>query len=139
MDYESSWTRPGEGFLKEAVTMTMQPANPKDRVGDAANRRKEYYAIFVNGMKPAQMKEFIKDFKLDPKWLDKKYPWRDVGRNRKDFEKTAAATVRVTNYKKGDLGGSQVDIVMVQKQIKKWIEANGGGNVNITSQLNRQT
>ena len=69
MDYSRSWTQPGQGYnLEEGVTMNLQPDNPKDRIGNAVNRIKDYGHIFVNGMKPVQAKEFIKDFTIDPKW-----------------------------------------------------------------------
>ena len=147
MDYSQSWTQPGQGYdLEEGVTMTMQPDNPKDRIGNAVNRIKDYGHIFVNGMKPVQAKEFIKDFTIDPKWLNRKYPWKDVTNNRrKNLEHLGGGKVRIGNYKAGggklnsSLGGSQGDIVAVQKQIKDWIEANGGGNVRISSILNSQT
>ena len=35
MNYESSWTTPGENFFKEAVKVNLKPDNPGAKVGDA--------------------------------------------------------------------------------------------------------
>ena len=62
MNYENSWTKPGENFFKEAVSSNLKPDNPNAKVGDAANRKTQYSHIYVNGLKPAQGAELVKDF-----------------------------------------------------------------------------
>ena len=139
MDYSKSWTKPGQGYdLKEKVSMNLKPDNPKDQVGDAANRRTEYSHIYVSGLKPAEGAELAKDFKniVDTKWL-KKDIWSTVGKNRRDVF-LSGREIRITNSKLGHLGASQPDIAMVQKQIAKWVEANSKSNVKIGSLLNSQ-
>ena len=134
-----SWTQPGQGYdLKEKVKMNLKPDNPRDKVGDAANRRTEYSHIYVSGLKPAEGAELTKDFKniVDTKWL-KKDIWSTVGKNRRDVF-LSGREIRITNSKLGHLGASQGDIAMVQKQIMKWVEANSKSNVKIGSILNSQ-
>ena len=142
MDYSRSWTQPGQGYgLKEAVKVNLKPDNPKDQVGDAANRRTEYAYIYVDGLKPAQIKNLVVAFNdiLDPvrKWLDKKV-FGSLGKNRRDVA-LSGRMVKIWNSKLGHLGGSQSDVAMVSKNIGKWVEANGGGNVKIGSLLNKQS
>ena len=135
-----SWTQPGQGYrLIEGVKMNLKPDNPKDKVGDAVNRRTEYSHIYVSGLKPAEGAELAKDFKniVDTKWL-KKDIWSTVGKNRRDVF-LSGREIRITNSKLGHLGGSQADVAMVSKNIGKWVEANGGGNVKIGSLLNKQS
>jgi len=139
MDYSRSWTQPGQGYdLKEGISMNLKPDNPNAKVGDATNRRTEYSHIYVTGLNPAQGKDFVKDFGkiVDTKWL-KKDVWGTVGKNRKDVVLSGRA-IKITNSKLGHLGGSQPDIAMVQKQISRWIAANGGGNIRIGSLLHSQ-
>ena len=134
-----SWTQPGQGYrLIEKVKMNLKPDNPRDKVGDAANRRTEYSHIYVSGLKPAEGAELTKDFKniVDTKWL-KKDIWSTVGKNRRDVF-LSGREIRITNSKLGHLGASQGDIAMVQKQIMKWVEANSKSNVKIGSILNSQ-
>ena len=124
MNYESSWTKPGEGFgLKEVISYNLKPDNPKDKVGDATNRRTEYSHIYVKGLKPKMNAKFAKDFLkiIDKKWL-KKEIWGTVGKNRRDVF-LSGGEMRITNSKLGHLGGSQPDIAMVIKQIHKWLVA----------------
>ena len=143
MDYSRSWTQPGQGYgLKEAVKVNLKPDNPKDKVGDATNRRTEYAYIYVDGLKPAQIQKLVVEFgdMLDPvrKWLDKKV-WGSVGKNRRDVS-LSGRMVKIWNSKLGHLGGSQSDVALVIKNLAKWIEANGGGgNVKIGSLLNKQS
>ena len=134
-----SWTQPGQGYrLIEKVKMNLKPDNPRDKVGDAANRRTEYSHIYVSGLKPAEGAELTKDFKniVDTKWL-KKDIWGTVGKNRRDVF-LSGKEIRITNSKLGHLGGSQADVAMVQKQIARWVEANSKSNVKIGSILNSQ-
>ena len=122
MDYSKSWTEPGQGYeLKEKVNMNLKPDNPRDKVGDAANRRTEYSHIYVKGLKPKMNAKFVKDFKkiIDTKWL-KKDIWGTVGKNRKDVV-LSGREIRITNSKLGHLGGSQADVAMVIRQIYKWL------------------
>ena len=124
MNYESSWTEPGQGFgLKEVISYNLKPDNPKDKVGDAANRRTEYSHIYVSGLKPKMNAKFVKDFTkiIDTKWL-KKEIWGTVGKNRKDVF-LSGREIKITNSKLGHLGGSQSDVAMVIKQIHKWLVA----------------
>ena len=142
MDYSRSWTQPGQGFdLIEGVKVNLKPDNPKDQVGDAANRRTEYAYIYVDGLKPAQIKDLVVAFNdiLDPvrKWL-KKDVFGSLGKNRRDVA-LSGRMVKIYNSKLGHLGGSQADVAMVSKNIGKWVEANGGGNVKIGSLLNKQS
>ena len=142
MDYSKSWTQPGQGYgLIEGVKVNLKPDNPKDQVGDAANRRTEYAYIYVDGLKPAQIKDLVVAFNdiLDPvrKWL-KKDVFGSLGKNRRDVA-LSGRMVKIYNSKLGHLGGSQPDVVMVSKSIGKWVEANGGGNVKIGSLLNKQS
>ena len=142
MNYESSWTQPGQGYgLEEAVKVNLKPDNPNDKVGDAANRRTEYAYIYVDGLKPAQIKDLVVAFNdiLDPvrKWL-KKDVFGSLGKNRRDVA-LSGRMVKIYNSKLGHLGGSQPDVAMVSKNIGKWVEANGGGNVKIGSLLNKQS
>tara|TARA_Y100001949_G_scaffold166330_1_gene162880 strand:+ start:568 stop:996 length:429 start_codon:yes stop_codon:yes gene_type:complete len=142
MDYSKSWTQPGQGYdLKEAVKINQKPDNPNDKVGDATNRRTEYAYIYVDGLKPAQIKDLVVAFNdiLDPvrKWL-KKDVFGSLGKNRRDVA-LSGRMVKIYNSKLGHLGGSQPDVVMVSKSIGKWVEANGGGNVKIGSLLNKQS
>ena len=142
MDYSKSWTQPGQGYgLIEGVKVNLKPDNPKDQVGDAANRRTEYAYIYVDGLKPAQIKDLVVAFNdiLDPvrKWLDKKV-FGSLGKNRRDVA-LSGRMVKIYNSKLGHLGGSQPDVVMVSKNIGKWVEANGGGNIKIGSLLNKQS
>lgn len=56
----SNWTEPGQGFFKEASlikeakhgytnwTINNKPDNPKDRVGSAVDRKKEYSHIYID-------------------------------------------------------------------------------------------
>ena len=139
MDYSKSWTTPGQGYeLKEVISYNLKPDNPKDKVGDATNRRTEYSHIYVKGLKPKMNAKFVKDFTkiIDTKWL-KKEIWGTVGKNRKDVF-LSGREIRITNSKLGHLGASQGDIAMVQKQIMKWVEANSKSNVKIGSILNSQ-
>jgi hypothetical protein len=64
MDYSRSWTQPGQGYsLKEGrVSVNMKPDNPKDKVGDATDRRTEYAYIYVDGLKPAQIQKLVVEF-----------------------------------------------------------------------------
>ena len=122
MDYSKSWTEPGQGYeLKEKVNMNLKPDNPRDKVGDAANRRTEYSHIYVKGLQPKMNAKFVKDFKkiIDTKWL-KKDIWSTVGKNRKDVF-LSGREIRITNSKLGHLGGSQADVAMVIRQIYKWL------------------
>ena len=142
MDYSRSWTQPGQGYgLKEAVKVNLKPDNPKDKVGDATNRRTEYAYIYVDGLKPAQIKDLVVAFNdiLDPvrKWL-KKDVFGSLGKNRRDVA-LSGRMVKIWNSKLGHLGGSQPDVAMVSKNVGKWVEANGGGNVKIGSLLNKQS
>ena len=142
MDYSKSWTQPGQGYgLIEGVKVNLKPDNPKDQVGDAANRRTEYAYIYVDGLKPAQIKDLVVSFNdiLNPvrKWL-KKDVFGSLGKNRRDVA-LSGRMVKIYNSKLGHLGGSQPDVVMVSKSIGKWVEANGGGNVKIGSLLNKQS
>ncbi len=142
MDYSKSWTQPGQGYdLKEAVKINQKPDNPNDKVGDATNRRTEYAYIYVDGLKPAQIKNLVVAFNdiLDPvrKWL-KKDVFGSLGKNRRDVA-LSGRMVKIYNSKLGHLGGSQADVAMVSKNIGKWVEANGGGNVKIGSLLNKQS
>ena len=142
MDYSKSWTQPGQGYdLKEAVKINQKPDNPNDKVGDATNRRTEYAYIYVDGLKPAQIKDLVVAFNdiLDPvrKWL-KKDVFGSLGKNRRDVA-LSGRMVKIYNSKLGHLGGSQADVAMVSKNIGKWVEANGGGNVKIGSLLNKQS
>ena len=133
-----SWTRPGQGFkLEERVSMNLKPDNPKDQVGDAANRRTEYSHIYVANLKPDVMKKLVKEFEniVDTKWL-KKDIWAKVGENRKDVV-MKGREVRITNSKLGHLGGSQPDVAMVQKQIARWVDAEGA-DAKIGSVLHSQ-
>jgi len=137
-----SWTQPGQGYrLIEGVKVNLKPDNPKDQVGDAANRRTEYAYIYVDGLKPAQIKNLVVAFNdiLDPvrKWL-KKDVFGSLGKNRRDVV-LSGRMVKIYNSKLGHLGGSQADVAMVSKNIGKWVEANGGGNVKIGSLLNKQS
>ena len=135
-----SWTTPGQGFrLEEKVNMNLKPDNPNDKVGDAANRRTEYSHIYVTGLKPDIAKKLVKEFGkiVDTKWLIKAV-WAKVGKDRKDVV-LSGRTVKITNNKLGHLGGSQADVAMVQKQIARWIDAEGVENiVVIGSVLNSQ-
>ena len=134
-----SWTQPGQGYrLIEKVKMNLKPDNPRDKVGDAANRRTEYSHIYVSGLKPAEGAELTKDFKniVDTKWL-KKDIWGTVGKNRRDVF-LSGKEIRITNSKLGHLGGSQADVAMVQKQIMRWVDANSKSNVKIGSVLHSQ-
>ena len=143
MNYESSWTKPGEGFVnvQEAVKINLKPDNPKDKVGDATNRRTEYAYIYVDGLKPDQIQKLVVAFNdiLNPvrKWL-KKDVFGSLGKNRRDVA-LSGRMVKIWNSKLGHLGGSQADVAMVIKNLAKWVEANGGGNVKIGSLLNKQT
>ena len=122
MDYSRSWTQPGQGYdLQEAINVNLRPDNPRDKVGDAANRRTEYSHIYVKGLQPKMNAKFVKDFKniIDTKWL-KKDIWGTVGKNRKDVF-LSGKEIRITNSKLGHLGGSQSDVAMVIKQIYKWL------------------
>ena len=122
MDYSRSWTEPGQGFdLQETISYNLRPDNPRDKVGDAANRRTEYSHIYVKGLQPKMNAKFVKDFKniIDTKWL-KKDIWGTVGKNRKDVV-LSGKEIRITNSKLGHLGGSQSDVAMVIKQIYKWL------------------
>ena len=122
MDYSKSWTEPGQGYdLKERVNMNLKPDNPRDKVGDADNRRTEYSHIYVKGLQPKMNAKFVKDFTkiIDTKWL-KKDIWGTVGKNRKDVF-LSGKEIRITNSKLGHLGGSQADVAMVIKQIYKWL------------------
>ena len=141
MDYSKSWTQPGQDFFKEAVKVNLKPDNPKDQVGDAANRRTEYAYIYVDGLKPAQAKDLVVGFGdiLDPvrKWL-KKDVFGSLGKNRRDVV-LSGRMIKIWNSKLGHLGGSQSDVAMVIKNLAKWVEANGGGSVKIGSVLNKQS
>ena len=122
MDYSRSWTQPGQGYkLQETISYNLRPDNPKDKVGDAANRRTEYSHIYVSGLKPKMNAKFVKDFTkiIDTKWL-KKDIWGTVGKNRKDVV-LSGREIRITNSKLGHLGDSQADVAMVIKQIYKWL------------------
>ena len=122
MDYSKSWTEPGQGYdLKERVNMNLKPDNPRDKVGDADNRRTEYSHIYVKGLQPKMNAKFVKDFTkiIDTKWL-KKDIWGTVGKNRKDVF-LSGKEIRITNSKLGHLGDSQADVAMVIKQIYKWL------------------
>ena len=56
-----SWTSPGQGFkLEEKVQQNNKPDNPRDQVGDAANRRTEYSHIYVTGLKPDVAKQIAR-------------------------------------------------------------------------------
>ena len=139
MDYSRSWTEPGQGYdLKEKVNMNLKPDNPRDKVGDAANRRTEYSHIYVSGLKPDVAKKLVKEFGkiVDTKWL-KKDIWGTVGKNRKDVF-LSGREIRITNSKLGHLGASQADIAMVQKQIARWVEAMTNSSVKIGSLLHSQ-
>ena len=117
-----SWTKPGQGYnLQETISYNLRPDNPRDKVGDAANRRTEYSHIYVKGLQPKMNAKFVKDFKniIDTKWL-KKDIWGTVGKNRKDVF-LSGKEIRITNSKLGHLGGSQPDVAMVIKQIYKWL------------------
>ena len=119
-----SWTQPGQGYrLIEKVKMNLKPDNPRDKVGDAANRRTEYSHIYVKGLKPKMNAKFVKDFTkiIDTKWL-KKEIWGTVGKNRKDVF-LSGREIKITNSKLGHLGGSQSDVAMVIKQIHRWLVA----------------
>ena len=142
-----SWTEPGDGFfnpLQERVQQNNKPDNPKDKVGDAVNRRTEYSHIYVDGLPSDFAKELVKEFGniVDTKWVDKKV-WGTVGKDRKDII-VKGKTVTITNNKLGHIGGSQSDVVMVQKQIAGWIEVGDHEfhsyttNVKIGSILNSQ-
>ena len=135
-----SWTTPGQGFkLEEKVNMNLKPDNPNDKVGDAANRRTEYSHIYVTGLKPDIAKKLVKEFGkiVDTKSLIKAV-WAKVGKDRKDIA-MKGREVHITNGKLGHLGGSQADVAMVQKQIARWIDAEGVENiVVIGSVLNSQ-
>ena len=141
MNYESSWTTPGENFFKEAVKVNLKPDNPGAKVGDAVNRRTEYAYIYVDGLKPAQAKDLVVAFNdiLDPvrRWL-KQDVFGSLGKNRRDVV-LSGRKIKIWNSKLGHLGGSQADVAMVSKNIGKWVEANGGGNVKIDSLLNKQS
>ena len=141
MDYSRSWTQPGQGYdLKERVNMNLKPDNPKDKVGDAVNRRTEYSHIYVSGLPTADMKSLVKEFGsiVDTKWL-KKDVWGTVGKNRNDVV-IKGREVHITNGKLGHLGGSQADVAMVQKQIARWIESgmDKGLSIKIGSVLHSQ-
>jgi hypothetical protein len=136
-----SWTSPGQGFkLEEKVQQNNKPDNPRDQVGDAANRRTEYSHIYVTGLKPDVAKQLVKEFGkiVDTKWLTKDV-WAKVGKDRKDVA-MKGREVHITNSKLGNLGGSQADVAMVQKQIARWIEsvAETSETVKIGSILNSQ-
>ena len=143
MNYESSWTQPGEGFVivQEAVKVNLKPDNPGAKVGGATDRRTEYAYIYVDGLKPVQIKDLVVAFNdiLDPvrKWL-KKDVFGSLGKNRRDVA-LSGRMVKIWNSKLGHLGGSQADVALVSKNIGKWVEANGGGNVKIGSLLNKQS
>ena len=149
MNNMRSWTQPGQGYrLIEGVKVNLKPDNPKDQVGDATNRRPEYAYIYVDGLKPAQIQKLVVEFgdildgKAEPhsafrKWLDKKV-WGSLGKNRRDVV-LSGRMVKIYNSKLGHLGGSQADVAMVSKNIGKWVEANGGGNIKIGSLLNKQS
>ena len=126
MNYSKSWTQPGQGYdLKERVSMNLKPDNPNDKVGDATDRRTEYSHIYVANLKPDAAKKLVKEFGniVDTKWL-KKDIWAKVGKDRKDVV-VRGREVRITNAKLGHLGGSQPDVAMVQKQIARWVDAEG--------------
>ena len=136
-----SWTQPGQGYrLIEGVKVNLKPDNPGAKVGDAVNRRTEYAYIYVDGLKPAQAKDLVVAFNdiLDPvrRWL-KQDVFGSLGKNRRDVV-LSGRMVKIYNSKLGHLGGSQADVAMVSKNIGKWVEANGGGNVKIGSILNSQ-
>ena len=143
MNYENSWTQPGEGFVnvQEAVKVNLKPDNPGAKVGDAVNRRTEYAYIYVDGLKPAQAKDLVVAFNdiLDPvrRWL-KQDVFGSLGKNRRDVV-LSGRKIKIWNSKLGHLGGSQADVAMVSKNIGKWVEANGCGNVKIGSLLNKQS
>ena len=137
-----SWTQPGQGYrLIEGVKVNLKPDNPGAKVGDAVNRRTEYAYIYVDGLKPAQAKDLVVAFNdiLDPvrRWL-KQDVFGSLGKNRRDVV-LSGRMVKIYNSKLGHLGGSQADVAMVSKNIGKWVEANGGGNVKIGSLLNKQS
>ena len=120
MDYSRSWTQPGQGYgLKEAVKVNLKPDNPGAKVGGATDRRTEYAYIYVDGLKPAQIKDLVVAFNdiLNPvrKWL-KKDVFGSLGKNRRDVA-LSGRMVKIWNSKLGHLGGSQPDVAMVSKNI----------------------
>ena len=142
----SNWTEPGQGFFKEAThgytnwTVNSKPDNPKDRVGSAVDRRKEYSHIYIDVSKyESSVSDLAKLLQKElnnviyAKGEHKGWPYAGnvkfwnkevfgkLGKQRNDI-KVKGRSIIITNSKLGHLGSSQVDVTMLSRNLASYID-----------------